>query len=350
MPAFTLDDVRELTYKRRDAWWTVLLVDPLAARFVTVTANRTSITPNQLTVLAAFLGLAAAACFAMASPVWLIAGAVLFHFSFVVDCMDGKIARLKGTGSVFGVWLDFLFDRVRDLVCAVALMGGQFAVTGHPVYLWFAVGIIAVEMFRYLNGPQLAKVRTSMRNRMTQALRELNELQVTHGGAGGSETPGAESVDSVVGTGDGLEGSEDDEAELTPAQVARRRAREVQATELQDRFHRRFPFYSRLRSQLRAYRIRSHLFSGIEFTMGVFVVAPLVGALSSTAMLVTIALCGAFLLAFEVALIYKLWLSTRRFSQVIGRIESQIAELTNTEDGAASAAGSSTRSHSVTVG
>lgn len=348
MPAFTLDDVRELTYKRRDAWWTVLLVDPLAARLVTVTANRTSITPNQLTVLAAILGLGAAACFAMASPVWLIAGAVLFHFSFVVDCMDGKIARLKGTGSVFGVWLDFLFDRVRDLVCAVALMGGQFAVTGQPVYLWFAVGIIAVEMFRYLNGPQLAKVRTSMRNRMTQALRELNELQVAHG-TGGSESAGAESVDSVLGTGEGLEGAEDEETELTPAQVARRRAREVQATELQDRFHRRFPFYIRLRTQLREYRIRSHLFSGIEFTMGVFVVAPLVGVLSPTAMLVTIALCGVFLLAFEMVLIYKLWLSTRRFSQVITRIDSQIAELTTTESGGVSAADSS-RSHSVTVG
>ena len=24
--------------------------------------------------------------------------------------MDGKIARLKGTGSVFGAWLDYVFD------------------------------------------------------------------------------------------------------------------------------------------------------------------------------------------------------------------------------------------------
>jgi phosphatidylglycerophosphate synthase len=28
-----------------------------------------------------------------------VAGAVLFHLSFVIDCMDGKIARLNGTGS-----------------------------------------------------------------------------------------------------------------------------------------------------------------------------------------------------------------------------------------------------------
>ena len=28
---FTLDDVKQ-TYKRKDAWWTVLLVDPVASR------------------------------------------------------------------------------------------------------------------------------------------------------------------------------------------------------------------------------------------------------------------------------------------------------------------------------
>ncbi|MFL5286419.1 MAG: hypothetical protein ACJ8AW_36945, partial [Rhodopila sp.] len=30
----TLQEIRERTYKPRDAWWTVLLVDPLAARLV----------------------------------------------------------------------------------------------------------------------------------------------------------------------------------------------------------------------------------------------------------------------------------------------------------------------------
>lgn len=49
MPEFSLTDVQERTYKPKDAWWTVYLVDPLASRLVTVTANRTSLTPNQLT-------------------------------------------------------------------------------------------------------------------------------------------------------------------------------------------------------------------------------------------------------------------------------------------------------------
>jgi hypothetical protein len=51
---FTLDEVRARTYKDRDAWWTVWLVDPLASRLVRLVAPYRSVTPNRLTI-AAFL-------------------------------------------------------------------------------------------------------------------------------------------------------------------------------------------------------------------------------------------------------------------------------------------------------
>ena len=126
----TLEEIRQRTYKPRDAWWTVLLVDPIAARLVRLVAPYRRITPNVLTVIATIIGLGSAACFAMQSRWWLVAGALLFHVSFIVDCMDGKIARLNGTGSMFGTWLDFMFDRVRVFICALALFGGQYVLAG----------------------------------------------------------------------------------------------------------------------------------------------------------------------------------------------------------------------------
>lgn len=132
MASFTLADVREHTYKRRDAWWTVFLVDPLASRLVLFTANRTSITPNQITAGAGVLGAGSAVAFALGTWPWLVLGGVLFHLSFVLDCMDGKIARLKGNGSVFGAWVDFVFDRVRFFVCMMALLLGS----GWPPARW----------------------------------------------------------------------------------------------------------------------------------------------------------------------------------------------------------------------
>src|SRR4051812_10073948 len=166
---FTLDEIRTRTYKDRDAWWTVWLVDPLASRLVWLVAPVRWITPNLLTMGAFLLGFVAAYCFAQGDYPWLVAGAVVFHISFVLDCMDGKIARLKGTGSVFGAWLDYVFDRLRVVTCAVALMLGQYAKTDNFGYVWLAGLIIFLDMFRYLNALQMGKVKGDMRRRLEAA-------------------------------------------------------------------------------------------------------------------------------------------------------------------------------------
>ena len=306
MPSFTLRDVQDQTYKSRDSWWTVWLVDPLASRLVRFTANRTSITPNQLTLAALFLGLLAALCFLRADWYWLLAGAVLFHLSFVLDCMDGKIARLKGTGSVFGSWLDYVFDRIRVLVCGIALLGGQFALTGNPIFLWVLLLTVFTDMFRYLNSPQMAQVRTAMRRQLTQTIREIEER------AEGGDTGDVRRMAARFGVDTtGTEDSGDKDSGPT---------REVGNGQ-------RSSWYRRFRDALKGSRIRSHLFSGIEFQMGVFIVAPLVGMFSVTGMVVTIVASAAMMLAFELLLIYKLWSSTREFARVSQEIDKVLRTL-----------------------
>lgn len=77
-----------------------------------------------------------------------------------------------------------------------------------------------------------------------------------------------------------------------------------------------------MRDGLRGRRIRPHLFSGIEFQMGTFIVAPLVGVFSVMGMLVTIAVSAALMFSFELAIIYKLWLSTREFTAMMRGIDA----------------------------
>jgi phosphatidylglycerophosphate synthase len=155
---YSLDDVRA-TLKPRDSWWTVLLVDPFAIRLTRFTANRTPLTPNEVTVCAFILGLASATCFALNH---LIAGALLYHCSFILDCVDGKLARLKGEGSPFGGWLDYMLDRVKVACCAAALAGGQYVVTGDHRYLVVGVALVLMELFRYMNVLQVGKARRTM--------------------------------------------------------------------------------------------------------------------------------------------------------------------------------------------
>ncbi|GGO77795.1 CDP-alcohol phosphatidyltransferase family protein [Nonomuraea cavernae] len=294
---FTLDDVRARTYKARDAWWTVFLVDPLAGRLVVGTANRTSITPNQITWGAFVLGLGSAGCFLMGGWPWLVTGAVLYHLSFVLDCVDGKIARLKGTGTVLGGWLDYVFDRLRVFCCALALAWGQYRATGQELYLVLAAVIVFLDMLRYVDALQVAKVRRQMRRTLRRAIAESGT---------GSPALSGVSADGLL-TGDDAFPEDAGSDEI--------RIRTAEASDFQREFRTRFTWYLRVRDWLRAHRVRTHLVSGIEFQMAVFVVGPLTGQIVP----VTVG-AAVLLLVFEAAIMYKLWLSSRDFARALAAL------------------------------
>lgn len=246
----SMDQVRA-TYKPRDSWWTVLLVDPIAGHLVRVAARYPWLTPNLLTAIAFGLGLAAAGAFLAGGPGWLVAGALLYYAAFMVDCMDGKIARLLGTGSVFGGWLDFLLDRVRVVLCVTALFGGQYLRTGEGIFPFVAIGVVFLALFGYVNGAETDKARAKL-----------------------AAPDNATLLTSAAGSAAGLVGR-------------------VQAA-----LHRR--------------RIRMNLVSGVEFEQAVLVVAPLVAALTGPYALIWVtAVAAALLVMFEAALMVRFWLATR---------------------------------------
>ncbi|TDD82374.1 CDP-alcohol phosphatidyltransferase family protein [Actinomadura rubrisoli] len=319
MANFTLEDVRQRTYKARDAWWTVLLVDPLASRLVRFTANRTRVTPNQLTVGALILGLAAGACFTAASWPWLLLGALLYHLSFTLDCMDGKVARLKGTGSVFGAWLDYIFDRVRVLACAIALMGGQYAATHNVAYVWTAVAVVFLDMLRYMDALEIYKVRSEMRATLRAARAEAEALEMAARRASG-ELPDTAEVGEDLRSAEGA--LRDDEADMENRVVGDDPAQRV----LQQGFEQKFPWYARIRNALMAGRIRPHLISGIEFQMGVFIVAPVAAAIVPGAVIPVVVLSAIGMLAFELVIIYKFWLASRDYSRSLAKLNIKIEE------------------------
>ncbi|GAA2628382.1 CDP-alcohol phosphatidyltransferase family protein [Streptomyces vastus] len=303
-----LAEVRRITQKKRDAWWTVLLVDPVATPLVRITAMRTKITPNQITWGAFLLGLASAACFALGDWRWLIAGALVYHLSFIFDCMDGKLARLTGQGSVFGAWLDFVFDRIRVMVCGIALMAGQYQRTDDTVYIWLALAVIGLDTLRYINSLEIFKIRHSMRKqikaRMREARRAENSTELAFMEDLLRNNPEADVEHDLRRTATADEGTG------APPQA--------QVIDLHQEFRHRFPVYLRVRSFLLRHRIRSHLVSGVEFQMGVFIVGPLLDVVIEATLV-----SGALLLVFELAIIYKLLLSTRDFTRTIDSFERE---------------------------
>ena len=179
---------------------------------------------------------------------------MLYYASFAVDCVDGKIARLREERSVVGSWLDFVLDRIRVVLCTLALFAGQFLATGREVFLFAALVVVFLSLFGYVNGAEIDKAR---------------RLMDAHGAA--APAPGRHRGEVAL-----------------PAAVAG----------VRDALHRR--------------RIRMNLVSGIEFEMAVLVVAPLVAALTGPYAVVWVTVAAAApLVLFELSLIARFWLATR---------------------------------------
>jgi phosphatidylglycerophosphate synthase len=110
-----------LPVKERDAVWTAYAIDPLAAPLVARLRGLAWVTPNRLTAASAVVALGAAAAFAL-GPLWL--GAVLFQLSFLLDCMDGKLAAARGESDPLGGLYDVIGDSIRLAACAAGLAIG----------------------------------------------------------------------------------------------------------------------------------------------------------------------------------------------------------------------------------
>jgi phosphatidylglycerophosphate synthase len=102
--------------KKQDInWFTERIARPPAAVVVYALRN-TRITPNQVTFMSALLAAGSGVMLALLPGwTWLVVAALVFEFSFVLDCADGQLARLRKTASPLGHLLDFLMDELKAM-------------------------------------------------------------------------------------------------------------------------------------------------------------------------------------------------------------------------------------------
>jgi len=103
--------------KKQDInWFTEWIARPPAAVVVYAIRN-TPLTPNQVTFLSAIVAAGACAMFALLPGwTWLVVAALVFELSFILDCADGMLARLRKIASPVGHLLDFLMDELKAML------------------------------------------------------------------------------------------------------------------------------------------------------------------------------------------------------------------------------------------
>lgn len=121
------------------------------ANWVARAARHTPVTPNMLTATSLVLGVLAAWFYARGDWRSLIIGAILHHISFILDCADGQLARVKGLKSQFGSWFDYHSDKIKDILLLLGLAWGVYAQTQRVWVLPLAFLIISLQFLRNIS-------------------------------------------------------------------------------------------------------------------------------------------------------------------------------------------------------
>ncbi len=142
---------RRLTYQPIGKYWAFPIADRLARALCP-----TRIRPNAVTVAAASLMLVASAIGAtgIESTTAALTAATAMAVALVLDTSDGRLARLQGTASAFGRWLDEFLDEMVDLILHAAIAWSAFARDGRPA--WLLLGMA------YVSGKYLFRIQSSL--------------------------------------------------------------------------------------------------------------------------------------------------------------------------------------------
>ena len=138
------------TFKPREEWWSRVFATPIAHFILLGTADCTFITPNRLTLLSFMLTMVTATLIVIGSTENLIWAGTILQIAYIIDCMDGQLARYRQVTSKMGSFLDKLSDHIKFpmVLLALALEAHYHdAVSIAPILL----GIVSVFFIGYLS-------------------------------------------------------------------------------------------------------------------------------------------------------------------------------------------------------
>ena len=173
--------------KTADGWYPVLFSDPIAIPLTNWVAKRfPKVTPNHLTAGAILLSIPSAALFYWGTPTGLILGAILFKIAFILDGMDGKLARLTNRISHYAGFYDLYFDQIRTIGCLAALTLGQYRLTGDASWGFIGLGITFAYTAAISNMQKLGSIRNNLAM-LLHTLRRVMPVEKT--GSSATSTP-----------------------------------------------------------------------------------------------------------------------------------------------------------------
>lgn len=134
--------------KKKDGIYSVLVINRLSP-YLVLAAAKTKVSPNTISFLSFVVAILAALLFARGETASMVAGVVLINASFLLDGVDGVLARYTGRTSHVGGWLDRIYDRAAEALWVLGIAWGQLEIGSEAVALPALVFIVATLIFEW---------------------------------------------------------------------------------------------------------------------------------------------------------------------------------------------------------
>ena len=136
-----------ITFQPREEWWSRVFATPIAHLILTVVADWRWVTPNRLTILSFGITILSGTLILVGDARSLIGAGVVLQIAYIIDCMDGQLARYRGVSSRVGSLLDKWSDFVKFPFVVVALT--LLAYSQHPTPTPILLGLTTVFLICY---------------------------------------------------------------------------------------------------------------------------------------------------------------------------------------------------------
>ena len=124
----------KMVFERRNRVW-FYYTGRLPSFYLTRIFLRLNISANQATYISLIVGLASCVFLALGSYMLKLVGALMVNLGFVLDCVDGNIARYRKSFSPFGEFIDALVGYIVTAFLFMSLGIGAFIDPGSSVLL-----------------------------------------------------------------------------------------------------------------------------------------------------------------------------------------------------------------------
>ena len=114
--------------KEKDGWWATVFSSQIANILLVFIADIKWITPNCVTTSSLFTCIIACSFISVGLPIFLIIGALLIQLVFILDCLDGQLARYRDQKTNFGAWYDRVTDRIKDFLIYFSIAFGHYRI------------------------------------------------------------------------------------------------------------------------------------------------------------------------------------------------------------------------------